>query len=259
MPSIASLWELNEVQRLLRKQKDNGAWPYCSARRSYLRAADNYDQLETYRIVGELVEKFGITRDHSAMRQAADYLFSHQTNEGDFRGIYGTQYSPNYSAAIMELLINAGYAHDERIAQGFRWLLHIRQRDAGWAISLRTAGAKLDSLVMKGDTIQPDRSKPFFHLVTGVVVRAFAAHERRRASSAAMPRTLLPSRFFRRDVYPDRSAAFFGRSSHIRSGLLTFYRRLTRCRGSVLTCETRESNKRSLGSSPSSDQAGAGN
>jgi hypothetical protein len=167
---------LNEVRRL-RKQKDNGAWPYCSARRSYLRAADNYDQLETYRIVGELVEKFGINRDHSAMRQAADYLFSHQTNAGDFRGICGTQYSPNYSAAIMELLIKAGYAHDERIAQGFRWLLHIRQRDGGWAIPLRTAGAKLDSLVMKGDTIQPDRSKPFFHLVTGVVVRAFAAHD----------------------------------------------------------------------------------
>jgi len=107
---------LNEVRRLLRKQKDNGAWPYRGARRSYLRSADNYDQFETYRIVGELVEKFGITRDHSAMRQAADYLFSHQTNAGDFRGIYSTHYSPNYSAAIMKLLIKAGYAHDERIA-----------------------------------------------------------------------------------------------------------------------------------------------
>jgi len=51
---------------------------------------------------------------------------------------------------------------------------------------LRTTGAKLDSLMMKGDPVQPARSKPFSHLVTGVVVRAFAAHERRRASSAAM-------------------------------------------------------------------------
>jgi len=210
VPSIASLWELNEVRRLVRKQKDNGSWPYRGARRTYLRSADNYDQLETYRMVGELVEKFGMTRDHSAMRQAAEYLFSHQTNEGDFRGIYGTQYSPNYSAAIMEFLIKAGYARDERIAQGFQWLLHIRQRDGGWAIPLRTVGEKLDSFMMKGDPVQPDRSKPFSHLVTGVVVRAFAAHERRRASSAAMKAgTLLASRFFRRDVYPDRSAAVF--------------------------------------------------
>ncbi len=98
------------MRRLVRKQKDNGTWPYRGARHTYLRSADNYDQLETYRMVGELVEKFGMTRDHSAMRQAAEYLFSYQTNEGDFRGIYGTQYSPNYSAAIMELLIKAGYA-----------------------------------------------------------------------------------------------------------------------------------------------------
>jgi hypothetical protein len=75
VPSIASLWELNEVRRLLRKQKDNDSWPYRGARRTYLRSADNYDQLETYRMVGELVEKFGMTRDHSAMRQAAEYLF----------------------------------------------------------------------------------------------------------------------------------------------------------------------------------------
>jgi len=110
VPSIASLWELNQVRRLLRKQKDNGSWPYRGARRTYLRSAESYDQLETYRTVGELVEKFGMTCDHSAVRIAADYLFSHQTDEGDFRGIYGTQYSPNYSAAIIELLIKASYA-----------------------------------------------------------------------------------------------------------------------------------------------------
>jgi hypothetical protein len=52
---------------------------------------------------------------------------------------------------------------------------------------------------------------------------------------------------------------FFGRSSHIRSGLLTFYHRLTRCRGSGLAGKTRKSNKRSLGSSPGSDQVGSGN
>jgi len=128
VPSISVSLELNEVRRLLRNRRIT---LLAVPRRSpYLPAlADSYDQLETYRIVGELVEKFGMTRDHSAMRQAAEYLFSHQTNEGDFRGIYGTQYSPNYSAAIMELLIKAGYSRDERIAQGFQWLLDIRQRD----------------------------------------------------------------------------------------------------------------------------------
>ncbi len=41
VPPIASLWELNEVRRLLRKQKENGSWSYPGARRTYLRSADN--------------------------------------------------------------------------------------------------------------------------------------------------------------------------------------------------------------------------
>jgi len=201
VPSIASLWELNQVRRLLRETE--GQRLLALPRRSphLPTPADGYVQLETSHTVGELVEKFGRTCEHSAVRTAPDYLFSHQTDEGDFRDIYGTQYSPNYSAAFMELLIKAGYAHDDRIAQGFQWLLRIRQRDGGWAIPLRTVGAKLDSLMMKDDPVQPDRSKPFSCLVTGVVVRAFAAHERRRAWSAAMKAgTLLASRFSTRRV-----------------------------------------------------------
>ena len=46
------------------------------------------------------------------LEKAAEFLFQRQTTEGDFRGIYGTQYSPNYSAAIMELLIKSGYSDD---------------------------------------------------------------------------------------------------------------------------------------------------
>ena len=58
---------------------------------------------------------------------------------------------------------------------------------------------------MATDTVQPDQSKPFSHLVTGVVLRAFAAHETyRRSAEAKAAGKLLDSRFFRRDLYPDR-------------------------------------------------------
>jgi hypothetical protein len=158
----------------------------------------------------KLVEKYGMTRDQSAMRRAAEYLFLHQTDEGDFRGIYGNQHSPNYSAGIMELLIKAGYEGDARIARGFEWLLDIRQRDGGWAIPLSTVGAKLNALTTNGDTVQPDRAKPFSHLVTGVVLRAFAAHKQPHVSlEARNAGALLGSRLFRRDVYPGRNAADF--------------------------------------------------
>ncbi|MGZ8886405.1 MAG: hypothetical protein ACXW1O_07550, partial [Halobacteriota archaeon] len=32
VPSVKSLWELNEVKKLLRKQKDDGSWRYGGVR-----------------------------------------------------------------------------------------------------------------------------------------------------------------------------------------------------------------------------------
>ena len=199
--------------RLVGRQRADGSWKYPGGGKAHLRSAEDYDQIETFRILGFLVEKYGLNRGHPAIGRAADFLFSRQTEEGDFRGIYGRQYSPNYSAAIMELLIKAGYGDDERIEGGFRWLLSMRQGDGGWAIPLRTAmrdrGTLLQAL-RNPVPIQPDRSKPFCHCMTGVVLRAFAAHERyRKSGEAKAAGELLESRFFRPDGYPDRRAASF--------------------------------------------------
>lgn len=163
-----------------------------------------YDLLETYRALGELVEKFGLTRRHPALRQAAEVMLGSQAPDGDLRGIYGAQYSPNYTAGTLELLIKAGYAGDARVERSFAWLLEIRQQDGGWAVPLRTRGMNLQRL--GGPTVRPDPSRPFSHLITGIVLRAFAAHPRGRRSSAARRAAgLLAGRLFEADVYPDRS------------------------------------------------------
>ncbi len=135
--SAESLWELPKAERILKKQQENGSWKYPSSKKD-LRSQENYDQLETYRQLGFLIEKYGFNNQHQAIQKAAEFLFSFQTEESDFRGIYGNQYSPNYSAAIMELLIKAGYEDDPRIDKGFRWLLSVKQDDGGWAIPIRT-------------------------------------------------------------------------------------------------------------------------
>lgn len=203
--SIETLWELPEVRRTLRKQQIDGSWKYPGGGKEHLRSQENYNQLETYRILGELVEKYGLNNGHPVIRRAAEFLFTRQTDEGDFRGIYSNQYSPNYSAAIMELLIKAGYDGSPKIEKGFEWLLSIRQNDGGWAIPLRTVGAKWAD-TLKDKTIEPDLTKPFSHLVTGVVLRAFAASKKYYKSPEAVTAgKLLASRFFKRDVYPDRN------------------------------------------------------
>ncbi len=111
---------------------------------------------------------------------------------------------------IMELLIKAGYAQDERISRGFDWLLSIRQDDGGWVIPFRTHKLKYTPENVMEETLQPVRSKPFSHLATGTVLRAFAAHpEQRHHPAAHRAGELLASRFFKRDTYPDRGAVSF--------------------------------------------------
>ncbi len=206
---VETLWELPAAKKIVGNQQADGSWRYHGGKPN-LRSQEDYNQLETYRIIGELVEKHGFNNCSNALRKAAGFLFRFQTQEGDFRGIYGNQYSPNYSAAIMELLIKSGCQNDLHIKKGFRWLLSSRQNDGGWAIASRTRNVKITDALLRAETVQPDTSKPFSHLVTGVVLRAFAAHPKYRQSDEAKAAgKLLASRFFKKDVYPDRATVDF--------------------------------------------------
>ncbi len=145
-----------------------------------------------------------------AVGHAAEFLFSRQTDEGDFRGIYGRQYTPNYTAGILELLVKAGYGRDPRVGRCFKWLLQIRQADGGWAIPMVTVHGRWNQASLSHPALAPIRERPSSHMVTGVVLRAFAAHPQRRRSAAARRAAgLLAGRLFARDVYPGRDTPDF--------------------------------------------------
>jgi hypothetical protein len=204
---VSALWDLPDARKIVARQNSDGSWRYPGGK-PHVRSRENYDQLETFRQVGILVENFGFSREHPAIERAAEFLFSFQSDEGDFRGIYGNQYATTYVGAIGELLVKAGYADDSRIAKVFRWLLATRQSDGGWAIPLRTVGvpfAEFVDLQRHPKPIAPDRSKPSSHLVTGMVLRAFAAHPVHRGSAEARQAgELLATRLYQRDAYGDR-------------------------------------------------------
>ena len=203
------LWHLPGAERILRKQQPDGSWPRPGVGRH---PAVNYGLIETWRNFRFLVEQYQLTRRHPRAEKAAEFLFSCQSREGDIRGILANQYATYYTGAIMSLLIQAGYADDPRIEKGFRWLLAIRQDDGGWSIPMITH--KLDRATQyrltTGDAepLQPDRSRPFSHNWTGMVLRAFAVHPRYRHSEAARTAAgLLASRFFQADRYTSMKAA----------------------------------------------------
>jgi len=205
------LWELPAARKLFRKQGPDGSWPRSGPTPH---PAVNYPLIETWRTFRFLVEQFGFTREHPSARQAAEFLFSCQTQAGDIRGILANQYATYYTGAIMALLIQAGYADDPRIDSGFEWLLHMRQSDGGWSIPLITH--RLDRQTQYrltsefAEPLEPDRAKPFSHNATGMILRAFAVHPQRRNSEPArVAAGLLASRFFQRDAYSSYRAASY--------------------------------------------------
>jgi len=205
-----NLWSLPAVEKLLRKQRPDGRWSYPGGGKPQHRATEDYDQIETYRNLGILVEKYAATRRLPAVAGAAEFLFARQTHEGDFRGIYGRQYTPNYTAGILELLVKAGYGSDPRVSRCFRWLMQMRQADGGWAIPMLTVRGRWDQSSLSRPALEPDHERPSSHMVTGVVLRAFAAHAaRRRSATSRRAALLLADRLFARDTYPGRDAPEF--------------------------------------------------
>jgi hypothetical protein len=209
--SIQHLWQFPEAQRILRKQQPDGSWFY----RGNKKHKDiNYSLIETWRQFRFLVEKYGVSREDPSTQKAAEFLFSCQTEEGDIRGFLANQYATYYTGAIMALLIKAGYEDDPRIERGFQWLLSMRQDDMGWSVPIITHSFNRETMYkltsQYAEPVEPDRSKPFSHNWTGMVLRAFAAHSRYRESEAAKTAAnLLKSRFFQPDCYTSYQAASY--------------------------------------------------
>jgi len=204
---IDYIWMLDEPQKILKKQQSDGSW------RSYSKNKEiypliNYSLIETWKNFRYLIEKYEFNKIYPAIEKAAEFIFSCQTREGDIRGFLANQYAMYYTGALMSLLIRAGYQNDWRIEKGFEWLLKMRQDDGGWVASpiqtLKLSGDKIRELttVSKVPLKDHDKTKPFSHNWTGMILRAFAVHEIYRKSKEAIhAANLLKSRFFKADCY----------------------------------------------------------
>jgi hypothetical protein len=208
---ISHIWRLPEAQKILKRQQSNGSWKY-PGKKTVVYPKHHYSLLETWKQFSLLVEKYEFTKQHPSARKAAEFLFSCQTKVGDIRGMIANQYATYYTGAIMAILIKAGYADDPRIEKGFKWLLSMRQNDGGWTIPILTHKFDKDTMYRLtseyAEPVESDRSKPFSHNWTDMVLRAFAFHPKyRKSKEAKHAANLLKSRFFKPDVYSSYKAA----------------------------------------------------
>jgi len=191
---------------LVRKQLPDGSWKY-PGKTVDPRTKEDYFLLETFRNLRVLVEQYGFTRAHPTLQKTTRYMFLRQTAEGDIRGILGNQYMPYYHAAILELLIKAGYAGDRRVKKGLDWLLAMRQDDGGWIIPCRPSrprSASPGQLLARANHPARSREAP-----RAPGHRDGAARLRRPSRLPAATEVLLAARqlkerFFKADAYGDR-------------------------------------------------------
>lgn len=205
---IDFIWDLPEVQKIVKKQRSNGSWPVQGEK--IKNSGVKYSLIETWKNLRFLIQQYRMNNTHPTIQKAAEYIFSCQTGEGDIRGILANQYSPYYTGAIMYLLIKAGYDNDPRIEKGFKWLLKMRQNDGGWVIGspgiigiphlTRRELNDLTSNIKRKTSKSFDKSRPFSAAGTGMVLRAFSINPHYKKSEEALTAArLLKSKLFKKD------------------------------------------------------------
>lgn len=204
---IQKIWQLPRVQKITKKQLPNGSWKSANKNQNKYPVI-NYNLIETWKQLRFLIDQYEMNKTVLSVEKAAEYVFSCQTKEGDIRGILGNQYAAYYSGVLIALLIKAGYATDQRINKGLKWLLSVRQSDGGWLanslMSLDISWEETTRLTSQDVETIPYQnfSKPSSHNWTGMVIRAFVIHpDHKRAPTTIQAAELLKTRFFQKDPH----------------------------------------------------------
>ncbi|MBU1941141.1 MAG: hypothetical protein KKC68_05150 [Candidatus Thermoplasmatota archaeon] len=222
------------VQKLLKNQQPDGSWLYPGVQRE-LYPPHHYPLLETWKQLSSLIQQYKLTNENPVVRNASEYLLSCQTDLGDIRGLIGNQYATYYTGAMLGLLISAGYENDSRIIKGLEWLLSMRQDDGGWSVPLVTHSYDRKTQYRLTSTnvppVDPDRSKPFSHNWTDMVLRGFSAHPVYRYKPEIIHAALLlKSRFFQNDAYASyKESRYWTRFSFWWPNVLTALESLYNC------------------------------
>src|SRR3954471_648354 len=202
-PTSAEIAEYPEAKALLRKMEKDGSFAPKAVEKA-LGGPRFAACLATLRALDRLAD-FGMRLEGapgapSPLRKVVDSLLDSQGDDGGIADLAladtpkgrAKTVALHFQGWAVSALCRAGFEGDPRVEKGFQYLLERRQDDGGWA----WRGGRTDSA-----------ARPSSHLITGMVLRAFASSVQRRASrEARRAGELLATRFLQPDRYDDRKA-----------------------------------------------------
>jgi hypothetical protein len=204
-PGLDEVWAYPEVKSLIKKMLKNGSFEPKAPEKA-LGGAKFASTLATLRAIDRLADLGVRTEEGRApaeLKKSVDHLLASQESDGGIADLALAETAKGRAKMValhfqgwaLSALCRLGYENDARVERGLQFLLEHRQDDGGWA----WRGVRTDSA-----------ARPSSHLVTGMVLRAFASSTARRASrEARRAAELLATRFLQPDRYPDRKAPGF--------------------------------------------------
>jgi hypothetical protein len=206
-PGLDEVWGYPEVKALVKKIEKDGHFAPKATEKA-LGGPEFAAALATLRGIDRLAD-LGVRADAAGakvpkeLQKSVDFLLSSQEADGGLEALSitdvpktkGKMPALHFQGWAVSALCRAGFESDPRVEKGLQFLIERRQDDGGWA----WRGVRTDSA-----------ARPSSHLITGMVLRAFAASAARRASrEARRAAELLATRFLQPDRYPDRKAPSF--------------------------------------------------
>jgi hypothetical protein len=200
-PTSEEVWAYKEVAAVAKRIAKNGSVTPKQPEKA-IGPAKFATALATLRTVDEMAD-LGLRVNElpagNALAKAAEFLLKSQGDDGALADLIlgetpsarGKTVALHFQGWALGALCRIGYDNDPRVDEGLKFLLAGRQNDGGWA----WRGVRTDSA-----------ARPSSHLVTGMVLRAFAASPRKTSREARRAAELLATRFLQPDRYPDRKA-----------------------------------------------------
>lgn len=116
------------VETILKRMTDNGG-PFWSRQDGDIHAPFGNSTIDTLSVIGELGYSI---HDNKDILDATEFIFGYQTSDGGFRHSLKSTKLPCLTARIIAALGRLGLSNDQRMTNGYNWLLKKQSSDGGW-------------------------------------------------------------------------------------------------------------------------------
>jgi hypothetical protein len=116
------------IQAILYNNHGNGGEFWCRADKN-IYAPYGSSTIDTLNVLGEIGLNYN---DYSIIKEAVDFIYAYQSEQGSFRYTPKGSALPCITARIMSALGRLGVDTDSRLEKSYKWLLDTQWNDGGW-------------------------------------------------------------------------------------------------------------------------------